>query len=479
MEAINEAASNLGSQARVNTALAQTKWRKFLDKSKVEEDKRPITARLLENQLNWMQSLDEETHVASIGSFEKFVFPIIRAVYPNLVAADLVSVQPMEAPTSLVFYRDTRFGTSKGAVKAGDSMFSARTGWNDNAGFNYTSEVVENEALGAANNATAQFGGAGAKFAWAPVRPGSVVISYHLHGAVTAATLTDDGAGGFVGAAGELTPPATINYATGEYEINYVAGHEPNTGTITVTYDFNSEGHLDIPQIDLVLTSTPVIARPRKLRARWSIEAAAQLKSVHGEEAEVELMTDMANEVRIEVDREIIADLLALANANNISGTIPETTFPKTAPANISTYLHRQAFIYSMIEASNKIFRATRRHGATWLLGGVNVVSIIQGQEGEQFVPVGGDYQGSGVQFVGTLKGQWKIYLDPYMDPDTALMGYKGVSFLDSGYVYAPWIPFYATPTIYLDDFVGRKGLFTSYAKKPINGLFFAKLRLT
>ena len=475
---LNEATFKMGTSERINNSLATSKWRRFLDKSKVEESKRPFIARLCENQLTWMSQLDEETRVASIGSFEKFVFPMIRAVYPNLVAQDLVSVQPMEAPTSLVFYRDTRFGSNKGAIKAGDPMFSSRTGWNDKAGFNYTSEIVEGEQVYNSTGTGVSF--TGQVLAYHPLRPGGLVISYTNTGGY-AATLTDDGAGGLLGAAGELhgAGPNTIDYGTGALSITFDTGKDPSAGAITATYDYNSEGYADVAQVDLILTSTPVVARPRKLRARWSIEAAAQLKAVHGDEAEVELMTDMANEMRMEVDREIIADLLNLAQANVNSGVIPITQFPKAAPTNISLYLHRQSFIYSIIQASNNIFQATRRHGATWLIGGTNVVSIIQGQEGEQFVPAGGDYQGSGVQFVGTLKGQWKIYLDPYMNADLAILGYKGGSFLDSGYVYAPWVPFYATPTIYLDDFVGRKGLFTSYAKKPINGLFYAMLQLT
>lgn len=452
--------------AKRNADLARTKWSRFMKESEIEDSKQPMMARLLENQISWMQNLDEETRVASIGSFERFIFPMVRAVYPNLVAADLVSVQPMEAPTSLIFYRETRFGSSKGAVSAGDSMFSARTGWNDAAGFNYTSETVENEGLGI--GAGAGFNLAGSPLAYKPIRPGTVVITFNSG----ANTITDDGAGGLTG---DLVAPGTINYTTGA-----LTGTTSPSATASVpilaTYEFNSEGNLEIPQVDLILTSTPVVARPRKLRARWSIEAAAQLKAVHGDEAEVELMTDMANEIRIEIDREIIQDLIDLADANNTSGVIPVTQFDKTPPAGVSLYLHRQSFVYKIIEASNKIFRATRRHGATWIICGSEIANIIQGQEGEQFVPAGSEYQGSGVQFIGTLKGQWKVYLDPYMNPDHAVLGYKGMSFLDAGYVYAPWIPFYATPTIYLDDFLGRKGLLTMYAKKPVNGFYFAKL---
>jgi hypothetical protein len=482
MAELNEAAAHLQRQAVTGAALARGPWRKFLEG--IPEEKKGLLAFLMENQKNWLESLDEETRVANIGSFEKFIFPMIKGVYPNLVATELVSVQPMQSPTSLIFFRDSRYGTSKGQIKAGDTLFSARTGWNEAAGFNYSSEIVEGEVLAQGDNTDeTPFGNSpGVKAAFTVIRPGSLVITYLKHGTSTEATITDDGVGGLVGEAGELdsTPGAnSVNYTTGYIMVTFASGKSPNTGPIAATYDYNSEGAGDlVPQVDVVLTSTPVMSRPRKLRARWSIEAAAQLKSVHGMEAETEIVTDMANEMRIEVDREIISDLLTIANANNTSGVVTETTFDKAAPTNVALYLHRQAFIYAIIEASNKIFKATRRHQANWLLCGINVANIIMGQEGAQFQS-SGSVQGSGVQFIGTLNGLYKIFMDPYLDSDTAIIGYKGDSFLDAGYVYAPWIPFYATPTIYLDDFMGRKGLLTHYAKKPINGLFYGKVRLT
>jgi len=480
MAELNEAALALSSQNQTAAALARGPWRKFV--AGLPEDKKPLVAFLMENQRKWLEGLDEETRVANIGSFEKFIFPMIKGVYPNLVSTELVSVQPMQSPTSLIFFRDSRFGTSKGAVKAGDSLFSARTGWNDASGFNYSSEIVQGETLGvgAGSAALTPLGTTpGTKAAFTIIRPGSLVISYTASDHAVK-TLTDDGVGGVIGAAGELESSGnSVNYSTGYILLTFATGKGPDAQPITGTYDYNSEGAGDlVPQVDIMLTSIPVISRPRKLRARWSIEAAAQLKSVRGMEAETEIVTDMANEMRIEVDREIINDLLMMANANNTSQVIPETTFTKSAPSNVALYLHRQSFIYSLIEASNKIFHATRRHRANWILCGITVANIIMGQEGAQFQSAG-TIQGSGVQYIGTIQNMFKVFMDPYLDMDTAIVGYKGDSFLDAGYVYAPWIPFYATPTIYLDDFMGRKGLLTHYAKKPVNGLFYGKIRLT
>lgn len=458
-------------------ALARGKWAKFTESVK-DDNKAATLGFLLENQQNWMESLDEDTKVQAIGSFDKYVFPLIQIVYPNLISADLVSVQPMQGPTSLIFYRDTRFGSSKGAVNAGDSMFSSRTGWNDAAGFHYSDEVVAGEVWATADGTA----GTGTltwtlSLSYSPLRPGSVSFAYEDSSAA-AATITDDGAGGLISTkAGDLAGTNTVNYANGQVTVTFDTGRAPTAGPIVATYEYNSEGSTQVPQVDIVLTSTPVQSRPRKLRARWSLESAAMLKAVHGKDAEVDILNDMANELKIEVDREIINDLLNLASANNTSGVIPQEVFKKAPPTNVSLYMHRQSFVYSMTSLSNKIFKATRRHGANWMVCGVNVANIIQGQEGIAFTP-SGNYSGSGAQFIGTLNGMWKIYIDPYLDADTGIMGYQGDSMLDTGFVYAPWIPFYSTPTYVLDDFIGRKGLLTHYGKKPVNGLFYGKLVL-
>lgn len=472
MAELNEAKAV--GQRNKGLVLARTGWRKHFTEG-VSDEKAWVMGYLLENQKEWLDNLDEETKISTIGSFEKYVFPLIQNIYPNLIAADLVSVQPLTSSNSLIFFKDTRFGSNKGRVRQGQSMYSARTGWNDAAGFNYSSEVVEGETIGVGDGADTTPLSGSAALTYHPLRPGSITVTYTANNGVDIHTANDDGAGGFVGA--DLTS-GTIDYNTGAILLTFSgAGTSPAAANIEVTYEYNSEGSSQIPQVDIVLTSVPVQSRPRKLRARWSIEAAAMLKSVHGEDAESVVTSDMANELKIETDREIIGDLLNMATANDTTGVIPKTEFSRTPDQGVALYLHRQAFVYSITEASNKIFRANRRHGANYAVVGVNLASIIQGQEGIQFQP-SGQYTGSGVQFIGTLNGMWKIYMDPYMDPDTGFMGFKGGSFLDAGYVYAPWIPFYSTPTIVLDDFLGRKGLLTHYGKKPVNGLFYCLLKL-
>ena len=107
--------------------LAEGKW-SWLVESIKDEPARYFTAMLLENQQQFMNTLEEDVRIANIGSFEKYVFPIVRAVFPNLIAKDIVSVQPMTGPVSLVFYLDAVYGSNKGTIQAGDTMFSARQG---------------------------------------------------------------------------------------------------------------------------------------------------------------------------------------------------------------------------------------------------------------------------------------------------------------------------------------------------------------
>jgi hypothetical protein len=137
----------------------------------------------------------------------------------------------------------------------------------------------------------------------------------------------------------------------------------------------------------------------------------------------------------------------------------------------VSFFEHKMTIVDVFIRHSNAIFQATRRATGNWIVMGTSVANVVESLP--IFKPT--TVTGSGVVYMGDLQGKWRIYKDPYMDPDTFIMGHRGESFMDTGYIYAPWIPLYTTPTVYLDDFVGRKGLLTQYAKKIVNGLFYSQ----
>jgi hypothetical protein len=432
-------------------ALAEGKWRPLVE-SIDDSTTRELTAILLENQRLFVDSLEEDVKIQSIGSFEKFVFPIVRAVFPNLIAKDIVSVQPMTGPTSLVFYLDAVYGTTKGSVTAGDTMFSARKG--HLADDQYSSEQVSGETFQALSATTA----VSFTLAFTSCRPGTFSAAYSDQ--TGAVAVTDNGVGGLVGTGGDGISGGTIDYATGA--VAWTAGSNLSTA-VTGSYFYNSEGSDQVPIVDINLSSVPVRAIPHKLRARWSVEAATNLKAIHGMDAESELVALLSEKIRWDVDRRIISDLFTIASAGSV-------TWNKPAPAAISYNDHKQTFIDALIEASNLIFRATRRGTGNFVVCGTNVANVIESLYGFRPQAVAGN----GVVFVGTLQGRWSIYKDPYMDADTFLVGWKGSSFLEAGYVYAPYVPLYTTPTYVLDDMLNRKGMMSQYGVKAINGDFYA-----
>ena len=430
--------------------LAEGKWRKLVE-SIDEEDSRHLTALLLENTDDFIQNLEEDVRLQNIGSFDKFIFPIVRAVFPNLIAKDIVSVQPMTGPTSMVFYMDAIYGTSKGGVTAGDTMFSARQG--HLADDQYSSELVDGESLAVTDTKVSA-----GTLAFGSCRPNTLVIT---QGAITG---RDNGIGGITGTG---VSAGTINYATGAYSITYTA--DPGDGTaVSATYRYNSEGSSNIPIIDFNLSQTPVVAHPHKLRGRWSVEAATNLKAIHGMDAESEIVSLLSEKIRWDIDRSIISDLFQIAGAGSV-------TWNKPAPAAVSYNDHKQTFIDALIEASNLIFRATRRGTGNFVVCGTNVSNVIESLYGFRPQAVAGN----GVVFIGTLQGRWSIYKDPYMDADSFLVGWKGNSFMEAGYVFAPYVPLYTTPTYTLDDMLVRKAMMSSYAKKSINSLFYSTGTIT
>ena len=454
-------AHEVNAQGNRGRELAEGRWRPLVEQIE-DQSTRELTAILLENERQFIGQLEEDVKIQSIGSFEKFIFPIVRAVFPNLIAKDIVSVQPMTGPTSLIFYLDAVYGSTKGSVTAGDTMFSARKG--HLADDQYSSEKVTGEVVLASASAN-DLDIAGHTLGLGSVRPGSLVLTGVKHGTnpAEALYLRDNGIGGFVATNCTLTS-GTINYATGAISALVFDTTGLASGTsLTATYNYNSEGSSNIPIVDFNLSSVPVRAIPHKLRARWSVEASTNLKALHGMDAESELVALLAEKIRWDIDRRIITDLFTIASAGSVE-------WNKPAPAAVSYNDHKQTFIDALIEASNLIFRATRRGTGNFVVCGTNVSNVIESLYGFRPQAVAGN----GVVFIGTLQGRWSIYKDPYMDADTFLVGWKGNSFLEAGYVFAPYVPLYTTPTYVLDDMLNRKGMMSQYGVKAVNGDFYA-----
>lgn len=449
--ALNEAGLNpqdvVGAVVNLGEALANTSlWKPYVEDIK-DPNRRAFTALMLENERQWLESMDEATKVTNIGNFDKYAFPLIRTVFPNLIANDLVSVQPMMGPVSLIFFLKYLYGTSKGSTSAGTAMF-------ENTDRNYTSESIEGEVIGTGTGSLAAFSGF---LSFPPIRTGTVKITDGTE------TFTDNGAGILTGSA---TGTGTINYSTGAFAVTFNA-NVTNGVAVTAAYEYDSENHQNIPQVDLQLTSSPVVATKRKLRARWSMESAQNLQSLQGIDAEAELTAVLAEEIKFEIDLEVINTLFSSATVYTA------ITFYNTPPTGVSYNDHKLTIIDRFIEASNQIFTRTKRATANWAVLGEKLSNVVESLPG--FKPAEPNGQ-AGIILIGVLNGRWAIYKNPYFVTTDGLVGYKGTSFLDTGYVFAPYIPLYVTPTIVLDDFQARKGFGTQYGRKMIDNSFYAKL---
>jgi hypothetical protein len=416
---------------------------------------RSHTAIMLENTRRYIDSLDETTKLVNIGDFEKYAFPMVRAIFPNLAAHNLASVQPMLGPVSLVFYMKFLYGMTKGRVVAGTDII-------ENPNKSYSSEEIDEEEVGTGTGAVTNFTG---NLAYLPVKPGTVKFTGVASGVPL--EVTDDGNGNLIGDIGAGTN--TIAYATGGFDFDFSAAIDAGE-PVNAEYSYDLEGNDTIPDIDMQLTSSPVTARTRKLRTRWSLEAAQDLRNLHGLEAEVEQVAAVSNELKFEIDREMIDNMRAIANLS-----VP--AWSKTPDTGVSYTEHKLGFVDTLVAASNAIFGATQRALGTWIVAGLNVCSLMETLPG--FVPSPRPKGTRAVYKAGTLNGMWDIWKDPNYSPNSFLMGYQGDAMWEVGFIFAPYILAFTTATIMLDDFIGRKGMASRYGKKAIDGNFYCTGSIT
>ncbi len=250
-----------------------------------------------------------------------------------------------------------------------------------------------------------------------------------------------------------------------------------------------------IPEIDIKIESIPVTAQTRKLRARWSPELAQDLNAYHSMDAEVELTQILSEQIALEIDREILGDLLTgAAGANFFWSRSPGKFVNKRTGVEVnraSTLTPGPAFTgtvrewyetltETIIDVANEIHRKTLRGSANFIVVSPDVATVLEasvlyrpsysidgdGQVGAPFT--------MGAEKVGTLSNRFTVYKDPYFPRNKILVGYKGGSYLETGFVYAPYVPLIVTPTIFQpDDFTPRKGVMTRYGKKMVRADFY------
>lgn len=212
----------------------------------------------------------EGTDISMVNTFQSNVFDIITAVMPNLIANDIVSVQPLDRRTGQVFYLKFTYGSNKGSIKKGDEMLSSTRGFH---GGNYSGEEVTGEAL------TIKDGAVDAVILHTPIKPGTVTISTPDGIKTLSEVPNADGVSGtFTDTAGTGLGAGTINYVTGAIKLT---GVTEAAVEVAYEYDMNS---FDAPvdEIDVRVVSEPVVARPRKLKSVYMFDVAYDLKMSFG-----------------------------------------------------------------------------------------------------------------------------------------------------------------------------------------------------
>jgi hypothetical protein len=250
----------------------------------------------------------------------------------------------------------------------------------------------------------------------------------------------------------------------------------------------------EIPEIDIKIEAIPVVAATRKLRAKWSPELAQDLNAYHSLDAEVELTQILSEQIALEIDREILNDLLTQGNAanyfwsrapgrfvNKASGVEEAQNSNMPGPSFRGTVREwYETLVETIIDVGNQIHRKTLRGSANFVVVGPDVATILEASVFyKPSYTLDGDGQVSGPMVigadkVGTLSNRFTVYKDPYFPRNKVLVGYKGGSYLETGYVYAPYVPLIVTPTIFApEDFTPRKGVMTRYGKKMVRSDFY------
>jgi hypothetical protein len=253
-------------------------------------------------------------------------------------------------------------------------------------------------------------------------------------------------------------------------------------GSVIGAATWGLEGNPEIPEIDIKVDSIAVTAQTKKLKAKWTPELGQDLNAYHNLDAEVELTSILSEQVALEIDREILADLVNGATAqtyywarapglfvNRVTGA--EIGAASAAPDFTGTVSEwYETLIETINDVSAQIHRKTLRGGANFIVCGPEVANILEFTAGFRASVTADDETGSvGAVKVGSLSKKFDVIVDPYFLRNVVLVGRRGSSFLESGYVYAPYVPLQTTPTIFgPEDFVPRKGVMTRYAKKMV-----------
>jgi len=493
-------------------------------------------AQLYENQASWM--LNESTTLGTEGSFETVVFPIVRRVFSKLLANEIVSVQALNLPIGKLFYFVPKIGESRfdstNAPKSlananinygagtgstgGNNMMSMVSGndfsdnnnlydgfYGDDAFFDkskgkYTTLTASTYGSGYTFNSTSTSGFAVAnQTGITSGNTGIVKLTFTMGNGFDWENIEDFMSSMVITSSNPSVSAVDFYFPSQKYGnqlmdsngVVYVA--IPNTGSTTIaitglTATAKQYASLeladDMGEVSFELKSVTVSVIERKLRAQWSPELAQDVSAFHNIDAEAELTALLSEQVAAEIDREILKDLRRGAAWRlywDYKGATGRGIDINAAGAFYTQKEWNQTLVTAINQVSAQIHKATLRGGANFIVCSAEVSAIFDDLEYFHVSNAAPDQDkyNMGIERVGALAGRYQVYRDPYFPADTILIGHKGTSLLDTGYIYAPYVPLQLTPTMYNPfTFAPVKGIMTRYAKKMVNNRFYGVVKV-
>jgi len=489
-------------------------------------------AQLLENQAK--QLVTEASATSMFNNSEEWngvALPLVRRIFSEIAAKEFVSVQPMNLPSGLIFYLDFKYGTGQPGFTTGsgknsqsDSVFGITETANQASGglygagrFGYTinddaTSAISTKAAAPTDTAMVTASITAADFnydtAWSASTAGGVFQKLTFStGSFTRPDLEGVRAFTISGSNIETFYPQFTTVNSNDSQITFVCKVTSATGATeaTIRYqkqptdvsrgDFevskenmakNPETDLEIPELNIEMRSIPIVAKTRKLKAQWTPEFAQDLNAYHSIDAEAELTSMLSEYVSQEIDFEILDMLIQNALTTGYwSARIGQvwngTAFASDTNVNAQAYIQGTWFatLGTVLQrVSNQIHAKTMRGGANFLVCSPDVATILESIPGYTADGTGDERQFAfGMTKVGSFAQRYQVYKNPYMQENLILMGYRGTQFLETGAVYAPYIPLIMTPLVYdYKNFTPRKGVMTRYAKEMVRGEFYGKV---
>ena len=495
-----------------------------------DSTKKTGMAVLLENQAT--QLIKEASATGTGGSKEEWsgvALPLVRRIFGELAAQEFVSVQPMNLPSGLIFFLDFKYGSANVPNHAENSdVFGNTSASNADASgglygagkFGYSI----NDKITVPVNLTTDSGCTVASASWKDVEfepdlSASVALGQIQKVTVDQGKFTRhdvEGARAFeiTGSYVSETFPAYTSFNSDNDIIFYIKENGGATGTAataSILYheqpiatnrgdfeasatqiDANPETDIDIPEIDIALKSEAIVAKTRKLKAVWTPELAQDLNAYHSVDAEAELTAMLSEYIAMEIDLEIL-DMLKLNAAAKTEYWSAKVGFEYDGSGGGEpawTEISGQSNAYTksswfqtlgikIQSVSNAIHQKTLRGGANFVVVSPETATILESVSG--YIANTGDASSKtyamGVEAVGSINNRYTVYKNPYMLDNSVLCGFRGSNFLETGAVYAPYVPMIMTPLVYdPKNFTPRKGVMTRYAKKMVRPEFYGKV---